>query len=88
MRETFTSVMSKGPERFNIEGDIAAIQAEKRDLQQIVDNLKAWLPIANRQYAQTIRSEQLEEQERQRGELQREIEEVERQRRVRANMKI
>lgn len=85
---TFTFVMGKGPERFNISGDTASIQAEEHDLQQIIDYFKDWLPIANRLYAQMIRNEIQEEQERQRRELQKKIEELERQKRVRASLKI
>jgi serine/threonine protein kinase len=85
---TSPSVMNKGPERFDILGDTAAIRAEEQDVQQIIDYFKDWLPIANRKYEQMIRSEQREEEERQRRELQMEIEELERQRRVRANVRI
>ncbi len=85
---TFTSVMGKRPEQFEIVGDTAAIRAEEQDLQQIVNHFKDWLPIANRKYEQMIRSEKQEEEERQRRELQMEIEELERQRRVRANIRI
>ena len=88
MRETFNSITNKGPEGFDILGDTAAIRAEEQDVQQIIDLFKTWLPIANRQYAQTVRNEQLEEQERQRRELQKEIEKLDRQRRVRANVRI
>jgi len=88
MHDTFNSVANKGPERFDILGDTAAIRAEEQDVQQIIDLFNTWLPIANRQYAQRVRNEQLEEQERQRRELQKEIEELERQRRVRANVRI
>ena len=51
-------------------------------------SFKTWLPIANRQYEQTIRREQREEEELQRKELQMEIEELERRQRVRANVRI
>ncbi len=88
MREMYNSVSNKGPERFDILGYTAAIRAEEDDLQRIVNHFKDWLPIANRQYAQKIRSEKQEEEEQQRKELQTEIEELERQRRVRANVRI
>lgn len=88
MREPYNSVWNIGPDRFDIVEDTAAIRAEEDDLQRIVNHFKEWLPIANRQYAQRIRSEKQEEEERQRKELQKEIEELERQRRVRANVRI
>jgi serine/threonine protein kinase len=85
---TFTFVMGKGPERFNISGDTASIQAHEDDLQRIIDHFKDWLPVANSRYAQMIRNEMQEEQERKRRELQKEIEVLERQKRVRARLKI
>ena len=85
---TFESVMGKRPEQFGVTRDTATIQADKQDVQQIIDHFKAWLPIANRKYEQMIRSELREEEERQRKELQMEIEELERQKRVRASVRI
>jgi serine/threonine protein kinase len=85
---TFAYVRGKRPEHFEILGDRAAIRAEEQDVQQIVNHFKDWLPIANRKYEQMIRSEQQEREERQRRELQIEIEELERQKRVRASLKI
>ena len=84
----YSSVRGKGPERFDIVGDTAAIRAEEQDVQKIIDYFKDWLPIAIRKYEQMIRSELREEEERQRKELHMEIEELERQRRVRANVRI
>jgi hypothetical protein len=80
--------MGKRPEQFGVTRDTATIQADEQDVQQIIDHFKAWLPIANRKYEQMIRSEQWEEEERQRRELQMEIEELERQKRVRASVRI
>ena len=88
MRSSYSFVGYKGPEQFNVSGDIARIAAAENEVQQIIDNFKAWLPIANGEYEQTIRREQLEEEERQRKELQREIEEQERRQRIRASVRI
>jgi serine/threonine protein kinase len=88
MRASLTFAGTKRPEEFGILGDTAAIRAEEHNVQQIIDDFKTWLSIANRQYAQKIRSEQREEEERQRRESQMEIEELERQRRVRASVRI
>jgi serine/threonine protein kinase len=88
MRASLTFAGTKRPEGFDILGDTAAIRAEEQNVQQIIDDFKTWLPIANRQYEQSIRRKQREEEERQRRELQMEIEELERQRRVRASVRI
>lgn len=83
-----TSVMGKRLEHFDILGDRAVIRVEEQDVQQIVDAFKNWLLIANSKYEQLIRSEQQEEEEHQRRELQMKVEELERQKRVRANLRI
>jgi serine/threonine protein kinase len=88
MRSSYSSLMGKGPEQFHFSGDTASIRAAEHDVQQIIDYFKMWLPIANREYKQTILREQREEEERQRQELQKEIEEQERRQRVRANVRI
>jgi serine/threonine protein kinase len=88
LRETYRYKTNAPPERFEILGDRAAIRVNEGDLQQIVDYFKDWLQIANRQYEQRIRNEIWEKQERQRKELQEEIAELERQKRVRASLTI
>ena len=88
MRSSYSYVMYKGPEQFSVSGDIARIPAAENEVQQIIDNFKAWLPIANHEYEQMIRTEQREEQERQRKQLQKEIEELERRQRILRNIKI
>ncbi|MGI9058700.1 MAG: serine/threonine protein kinase [Ktedonobacteraceae bacterium] len=82
------SSMGKRPEHFDILGDRASTRAEEQDVQRIVDFFKEWLLIANRKYEQMIRNERREEEERQRRELQMEIEELERQKRVRGSLRI
>ncbi len=88
MRSSHSFSWGKGPEQFHFSADTATIQAAENEVQQIIDYFKTWLPIANRQYEQTIRREQWEEEERQRKELQMEIEELERRQRVRTNVRI
>ncbi len=88
MRASLTFAGHKRPEQFDILGNTAVTRAEEQNVQQIINDFKTWLPIANRQYEQTIREEQRKEEERQRRELQMEIEELERERRVRANVRI
>lgn len=88
MRASLTFAGTKRPEQFDILGDTAAVRAEEQYVQQIINDFKTWLPIANRQYEQRKLGEKREEDERQRRELQLEIEELERQKRIRASVKI
>jgi serine/threonine protein kinase len=88
MRNSYSSLMGKGPEEFHFSGDTATIQAADHDAQQIIDYFKTWLPIANGVYEKTIRRENQEEEDRQRQELQRKIEEEERSQRLRASLRI
>src|SRR5260370_673877 len=75
---TYTALMYAGPERFSFAGDTARIPARESDVQQIIDYFKVWLPNANRGYEETVRREKQEAEERQRKQLQKEIEEEER----------
>ncbi len=81
------SLWGKGPERFEISGKQARINAEEREVQAIIDYFKRWLPIANRVYEQRIRQEKRDAEEQSRTKLQREIEEQERRQRVLKNVK-
>lgn len=86
---TYTSAMGKGPERFTFSGNKASIPARgQSEVQQIIDYFKAWLPIANRVYEETVRREKQEAEERQRKQWQKEIEEQERRQRILASVKI
>lgn len=88
MRSSYSFLMGKGPEQFHFSGDTASIRAAEHEVQQIIDYFKTWLPIANGEYEQMIRREQQEEEERQRQELRKAIEELERRQRVRASVRI
>jgi hypothetical protein len=85
---SYTSMMNKGPERFSISGNRASISARESDVQQIIDFFKTWLALANRVYEEMVRNEKQEAEERQRKQLQKEIEEQERRQRILASVRI
>jgi hypothetical protein len=80
--------MGKGPERFKISGNKATIDADERQVQNIIDSFKGWLPVATRKYEETVRREKSEEEEKERERLKRQIEEQERILRIRQSIKI
>jgi hypothetical protein len=82
-----SSLLGKGPERFNFSGDKAHIDAEHQ-VQQIIDYFKEWLPAANRTYEQRIRREKQESENETRQQLQHQLEEQERRNRVLKSVKI
>ncbi len=79
---SYSSVMDKGPERFSISGDKAIIEAREDEVQRIIDHFKQWLPNANRVYEDIIRRGKAEAEDRERRQLQADIEEKERRQRV------
>lgn len=83
-----TSVMGKGPARFNLSGKKARIDAREDDVQRIINHFKNWLPKANRVYEERIQREKKEAEEKNRQELQRKIEEQETRQRVLKKVKI
>lgn len=85
---TYTSFMNKGPERFSFSGEKANIPAREDEVQQTINYFKDWLPIANRVYGEALRREKQEAEERQRKQLQEEIEVQERRQRILASVRI
>ncbi len=81
-------LMNKGPDRFTFAENRASIPAREDEMQQIVDAFKSWLPMANRIYGNMVRREKQEAEEKQRKQLQQEIEDQERRLRVLTKIKI
>lgn len=81
-------LMNKGPDRFSFSENRASIPAREDEVQQIVDYFKSWLLMANHVYGDMIRREKQEAEDRQRKQLQQEIEEQERRLRILTNTKI
>jgi YbbR domain-containing protein len=85
---TFTYIPGKHPGQFTFIGNEARIAAQESEVQKVIDYFKGWLPQANRIYEETVRREKLEAEERQRKQLQKEIEEQERRQRILTNIRI
>jgi serine/threonine protein kinase len=86
----YTSLMGKGPEQFSLSnaGNSVCIPAQESEVQQIINHFKDWLPNANRVYAEMIRGEKQEADQRQRKQLQQQIEDQERRQRILASVRI
>jgi serine/threonine protein kinase len=84
----FSAIWGKSPENFSFTGDMLRISARENEVQKIINYFKKWLPKANRNYQEMIANEQRLEEERQRQQLQAEIDEVERRQRILQNVRI
>lgn len=85
---SYHSLYNKGPECFSFSGDRAIIDAQERQVPDVVRYFKEWIPIANRIYENMIRSDRLKDEEKQRQALERETQEKQARQRVLANVKI
>ncbi len=85
---SYTSVLGKGPGRFSFSDNKAVIPAEEREVQDIINHFKDWLPRANQKYERRIREHKASEEKKRRQELQQQIELREVRQRVLKNTKI
>jgi serine/threonine protein kinase len=85
---SYSSVWGKGPEMFSFSDRQARIPAQENEIQGIIDHFKIWLPQATATYAQMLQRERREAEEREHAQLRAEQEELERQRRVKASIRV
>ena len=83
-----SSILGKGPEMFRIEGNKAVIDATEKQVQQVINYFKDWLPKANRVYEQRIRMENDEAERKKRMEIEHQIAEQEARQRVLKSIKL
>lgn len=83
-----TAVVGKGPEAFQFRGNKAVIGAREHEVQLILGYFKEWLPTANSAYERSMRQFKEKEEQKQRKELERQIEEQEARQRVLKNIKL
>lgn len=83
-----TSVMGKGPERFTLEGNCAKIPAEERQVQDIINYFKSWIPQITARYKQDLKEEVRRKEEQERQKVRMEIEAEEAKSRLRKNIKL
>jgi serine/threonine protein kinase len=50
----FTSLMGKGPSRWNFKGDVANIDAQEHEAQQCIDHFKTYIPSADTSFRQNL----------------------------------
>lgn len=82
------AVLGKGPERFQFNGNRATVAARDSDVQRIIDYFKGWIPPATQIYGEQRASQRRLAAERERARLQSEQEELERQRRLREDIRL
>lgn len=82
------AVWGKGPEAFQFNGNRATIPAQHSEVQRLVDYFKSWIPPATHIYSAYRVRQRNEAAERERTQLRREQEELERQRRLREEIRL
>jgi serine/threonine protein kinase len=85
---SFTSVLGKEPERFEISGNKATIAAREIEIQDVVDYFKGWLPRVNSLYAENALNEARRAEEQERKWLKDEITAADLRARVNASIRI
>lgn len=85
---SYESILGKGPEAFKFRDNKAVISSSEQEVQKIIDFFSRWLPKANAVYERNMRRSKEQEEERQRRELERQIEEQEARQRVLRNIKL
>ncbi len=83
-----SSLLGKGPERFTLEGNLAKISAEERQVQDIINYFKSWIPMVTAKYKQDLEVEIRLKEEHERQKVRKEIELEEAKSRLLKNIKI
>jgi hypothetical protein len=82
-----TSVMGKGPENFQFNGNKVSIYADENEAQRIIDYFKGWLPNIAQVYKSKIERDIREAEQKERNELKQRLSEEEKRLRVNTNLK-
>jgi serine/threonine protein kinase len=85
---SYTSVFGRGPENFSFNADRATINAREDEVQLIIDYFKTWIPLATNRYQQDIEYEIHKKEEQETIRIKSLIEEEERKKRLRENIKL
>jgi serine/threonine protein kinase len=83
-----TSVYGRGPENFSFNSNRATINAREDEVQRIIDYFKTWIPLATNRYQQEIENESHRKEEQETMRIKSLIEEEERKKRLRANIRL
>ena len=84
----YSSLMGKGPETFSFEGNKAKIRAEERQVQDIVDYFKSWMPQTTARYKHDLEEEHRLKEEQERQKIKTAIEAEEAKARLRKNIRL
>lgn len=85
---SYTSLMGKEPERFTLEGNLAKISAQERQVQDIINYFKSWIPQITARYKNDLENERRRKEEEERQKIKMEIEKEEAKARLRNNIKL
>lgn len=83
-----SSLMGKGPEKFKFEGDRTKVHSDEREVQDIINYFKAWIPLATARYKYDLEKERHQKEEQERLRIKKEIEAEEAKARLRKNIKL
>lgn len=83
-----TALLGKTPEYFGFNGSRASIEADERDAQQVTDDFKRFIQLANDDYRRRLEREAAEQEKREKERLQAELREEEKRQRVLADLKL
>lgn len=85
---SYNSILGKGPEKFQFQGNQAKISADEREVQAIIDYFKTWIPLITSRYKQYLEEEIHNKQVEDRQKIIKEIEEEEAKARLRKNIRL
>jgi len=83
-----SALWGKGPEAFGFSDNTAIISAQENQVQLIIDHFKDWLPRAIEKYKWSLEQEKAKNEAKERERMRQEVEELERQQRLRRSIKI
>jgi serine/threonine protein kinase len=84
----YSSILGKGPETFSFSDRQARVSAQEDEIQRVINHFKNWLTPATTKYAEMLQREQRDAEEKERAKFRAEQEELERQRRVKASVRV
>lgn len=83
-----SSLIGKGPESFTFEGNCAKVRAEERQVQDIINYFKSWMPQTTAKYKYYIEEEHRRKEDQERQKIRMEVEAEEAKTRLRKNIKL
>jgi serine/threonine protein kinase len=85
---SYTSLMGKGPGAFKFEGNCAKVQVDERQVQDIINYFKSWIPLTTTKYKNDLEEERRRKEGQEQQKIKRKIEAEEARARLRKNIKL